>query len=425
MKISSLDRKIYQNYKEARAKLTLKTGDIFTKYLAIQPKKHLELLKNIGGQIPQINPHKTIFVLIPAFYEANFILQTLEALLPKNSDALRFWNNNVVVIILNNYCLRKPDTETPQLVRQFKQKKQFQDIFVINYSFPNKRSNVGYCRKILHDLVILKAEDSDINLADSIFVSFDADILEVDLRIFSKAYKVMRGNAKIDAIQGKMTRLPKGIYRNNLFYIFSAIYDEVRNEWQSRKYRNSGVPKYNFMWNRIFTYGTGLFLRPSVYCEIGGFDGLSLGEDYAIGSKISFLRATGPDSFKNSNVNTVRALNYITVNHPRRDLYAFINGAAVYNKFGLYSHDQKIRKTGIEWGDTYKKIKREMPLNNSNLLVILRTLLDKSAKRISDPTENMAILNRAIQKVKNNSKKLPTRTIYRLDSALEKLNHKR
>src|SRR3989344_4411518 len=109
-------------------------------------------------------PHKTIFVLIPAFYEANFILQTLEALLPKNSDALRFWNNNVVVIILNNYCLRKPDTETPQLVRQFKQKKQFQDIFVINYSFPNKRSNVGYCRKILHDLVILKAEDSDINL---------------------------------------------------------------------------------------------------------------------------------------------------------------------------------------------------------------------------------------------------------------------
>jgi len=405
MKISTADKIIYRKYIKNRQRMALYSGDVFTKYLAIQSQGYLNLINKLAHQLPRIDSGKKIFVLIPAFYEKNAIEQTLDVLIPKGSKALSFWRDKVVFVILNNYCNNKPETETARLVQDFKQKKQFEDIFVINYAFSDNHSNVGLCRKILHDLIILKARNWGVNLKDTIFASFDADMLWVDIRIFSKAYQIMYRDNKVDAIQGKMTRMPRNIYKNTLFYLYSAIYDEIRNEWQSRKYRINGMPKYNLMWNRIFTYGSNLFLKPEVYCKIGGFDNLKIGEDYAIGAKISFLRATGGDVLKSLNVNTIRSLNYLAVNHPRRDLYAFIHETSAYQKFGKYTHDQKIRRVGANWQSIYKKHHERIPVNTSTVSAILSVLLKKSFKRIPDPRENGAIVKRAICRVIRNNRK--------------------
>lgn len=290
MFISPLDSKILGEYKKATRKLAKAEGsNIFEKYLNIQTRRHLNVLKTLSKQLHKIHKNKRIFILIPAFYENDNIAHTLDTLIPRNNRLLRFWCSKVLIVILNNFYDKQPNTHASHIVKKYKESRRFKDIHVINYALPHNKSNVGYCRKILHDLIIYNANRLTRKLEDCIFVSSDADILENDLRIFKKAYTLLLKQNKIDAAQGAMTRIPKYVNRNNLFCVYSLLYDGIRDEWQSKKYRKNGVPQINFMWNRVFTYGANLFLKTDVYCRVGGFDCFDVGEDYAMGAKISFL----------------------------------------------------------------------------------------------------------------------------------------
>jgi len=403
MIITSLDYYIEKIFKKFRKKfLDLHGRNVYIKYLSLQKYSYLAEIKKIATTLPRFLKSKKFFVLIPSFYEGKNVEQTLKILIPKKKSILGFWRKNVVFIIFNNFCLRKPEKINEISLQK---NTKFKDIFVINYPLKSSGPNVGFCRKILHDLIIYKALRSRVDLNKCIFVSFDADILAADLRIFKKAHNLLAKNKDIDTIQGKMTRIYRKIPKNTIFYVFSVIYDEIRNEWQAKRYRRNGVPEYSFMWNRIFTYGTNLFLRPNIYCEIGGFDPLKIGEDYAISAKISFLRATsGKDLFKNANVSTIIPLNYKVVNHPRRDIYALSNNFSAYRKFGDLNQEMRIRRIGENWLSLLGDLDREIPLNRKNVQKILSILFQKNFKRIPDVEESRIIfknsLSRAIKKMK-------------------------
>lgn len=424
MYVSNLDKLIAKKLKRIQKKLSTESGTIFAKYKKCQTKKHKTLINILSLQINNIKLNKRIFFLVPAFYEDNNIVHTLKSLIPRSPQLLKYWDDNVIIIILNNYLKTKPTPSTGIIVKNFINKCKFKDIIVINYSFNKNQLNVGYCRKLLHDLIIFNANKFTNNLSSCIFASSDADILENDLRIVRKTYSFLQKNLGIDAVQGAMTRIPRTINKNNLFCIYSLIYDAIRNKWEALKYRNkNSTPKINFMWNRIFTYGANLFIKSHSYCKVGGFDSMNIGEDYALGAKISLLYSTPGDEFNTAITNTVKKINYKIVNHPRRDILSFCNQfSPTYKKFGNYSFERKVHQTGTEWEKHYKAIEKEMAITKKNVRTILNILLNKSKKRGFSNVESILILQKAIKKViKQENNKFNKNTIRIITSQLNRL----
>lgn len=225
-------------------------------------------------------------VIIPARNEEDRIAETLEGFAQQTGVHPRQYEINVIV---NHRFDEKPDGTT-QAVRDFKKRHPEMRVNLVDLQFDANHARVGYARKLMADITLVRAVSRPGYYSPLYFVTADADETRVDPTIVLKTIRGFDGNPSVDCLRGRQDRSNALIAQNDLLALYYKGNQIIEYLVRDRRLRDPYRKGYSFDWNRVVSGGWASAFTAEIYAIINGYLPITLGEDVAVGQMVSLAR---------------------------------------------------------------------------------------------------------------------------------------
>jgi hypothetical protein len=314
------------------------------------------LIEYLSSKIPPMKKENRVSVFIPARLEGKNIYRTLEEYTKQQDLQGKPLDPNLyeIVIFVNRKNGEERDNTLLEIER-FKQNNPQYNIHVFELVLPKDLARVGFCRRVLTDVILYRASQRKEKDGLLYLITEDADLEKVDPQIVAKTIERFEKYPHLDALRGIQLRNPETLSQCPLLWLERHASDVT--ELLSMHQRGFPEDWYYygewpdpFSWGRIITGGWATSFKASTLAEIGGYDPkLKVGEDLFIGNAISILRSKENDDQGNPrpNLDTIKTMSIRHVSSPRRFL-SILMGIGGYERFGESEIEKLIRTTPPE-----------------------------------------------------------------------------
>ncbi|MDT7859206.1 MAG: hypothetical protein RQ930_04185 [Candidatus Aenigmarchaeota archaeon] len=319
------------------------------------------LIEYLSSKIPPMKKENRVSVLIPARLEGGNIYRTLEEYTKQQDLQNNPLDPNLyeIVIFVNRKKGEARDNTLSEIERFKKNNPQYNiheyNIHVFELVLPEDLARVGFCRRVLTDVVLYRAVQREEKDGLLYLITEDADLEKVDPQIVAKTIERFEKYPHLDALRGIQLRNPETLSRCPFLWLERYVSDVTellsthQRGFPDNWYYYGGWPD-PFSWGRIITGGWATSFKASTLAEIGGYDPkLKVGEDLFIGNAISILRSKENDDQGNPrpNLDTIKTMSVRHVSSPRRFL-SILMGIGGYERFGESEIEKLIRTTPPE-----------------------------------------------------------------------------
>lgn len=296
---------------------------------------HYSRLTNLLAQ-PTMKPMNTktrVSVNIPARMEGKGIYKMLEsytAQVDKTGAEINpeLYEINIVVNRKQGEASDNTAEEISRFIAESQSKGKQYNINFVDIEFDVAHANVGYARKVITDLTLLRSNSRSSKDGVLYIESEDADLLHVDSRTIINIIEKLDNNPHLDAVRGIEDRAPSVMMENDFLFTMQRMKDFAGTIMQNRKsFRPENNAKWDYFWNRVITGGWNTAYSAEAYALIGGYDAKIVAEDTAIGEKISMIRGDG----KMPNLDVIGRVSSRTDSSPRRFIHEVLTGENAYS----------------------------------------------------------------------------------------------
>lgn len=311
-------------------------------------------LNKIASQMGEMSEANKVSINVPAYHEEKNIYRLLEEFSSQQESVV---DNNTgnrklqpvsmsdyeINILVNRKVGTAPDNTVGEIER-FKEdyKKKHGLDPKINYfdiELPEDKATVGYARKILTDAVLARSLERSNQQHPLYIESEDADVVKADRFLVSNLIEKFDQNPHLEALKGEDDRDLEIMKENDYLFMRKRAWDFLATQMGQKKMRDPNNPRWSSMWNRVYTNGWNGGYTAEGYANIGGYDDVKVGEDMAIGEKISMIRGDGI----NPNLEVVGRVRSRSFSSPRRFMHEILSGTAAYDNFGDEEIEQQVR----------------------------------------------------------------------------------
>jgi hypothetical protein len=319
-------------------------------------RSYKRLIEHLSSKIAPMNAKNRVSVFIPARLEGANIYRTLEEYIKQQDLQGNPLDHNLyeIVIFVNRKKGEGKDNTLSEIGR-FKENNPQYNIHVFELILPEDLARVGFCRRILTDVILYRANQRKEKDGPLYLITEDADLEKVDSQIVAKTIERFEKYSHLDALRGIQLRNPKTL--SQCPFLWLERYTAEVTERLSMHQRGFPEDWYYygewpdpFSWGRVITGGWATSFKASTLAEIGGYDPkLKVGEDLFIGNAISILRSKENDDQGNPrpNLDTIKTMSVRHVSSPRRFL-SILMGIGGYERFGESEIEKLIRTSSPE-----------------------------------------------------------------------------
>lgn len=232
-----------------------------------------------------------VSVIIPARYEQDRIMATLEGFANQQEVSPHEYELNVIV---NHKYSESPD-ETTQRVLEFMGRYPHLRVNLLDVQWDDDHAKVGYARKLITDLTLVRALARE-TYQPLYIISADADETKVDPTIVRKTIDEFDADPIIDCLRGRQDRSTSLISQNDLATLHFRSGQIAEALMRDKQLRDPYRKGFNFEWNRVVVGGWASAFTAEIYACIGGYAPLQVGEDMMIGNLASIARGYWDDA---------------------------------------------------------------------------------------------------------------------------------
>ncbi|MEM4736958.1 MAG: glycosyltransferase, partial [Nitrososphaeria archaeon] len=233
-----------------------------------------------------------VAVVIPARFEASRVEHTLEGFANQQGVNPNQYEINVIV---NHRHDEIPD-ETTEVVLAFMRKYPELRVNLIDLQFDRNHANVGYARKLMTDITLVRAVKRAGYYSPLYIITADADETKVDPTIVKKTIGGFDSDPTVDCLRGRQDRSNALIAQNDLTALTYKSNQIAEYILRDRKLRDPYRSGFHFDWNRVVSGGWASAFTAESYAIISGYIPLILGEDVAVGQLCSLARGHWDES---------------------------------------------------------------------------------------------------------------------------------
>jgi len=354
------------------------------------------LIEYLASQIPPMKKENRVSVFIPARLEGKNIYNCLrEYTRQKNLQGANLDPNLYEIVILVNRKEGEDPDNTLEEIKRFKSHNPNFNIHVIELVLPGDLAQVGFCRRVLTDVILYRASQREEKNGPLYLITEDADLIQVDNQIVVKTIEKFEKYPHLDALRGIHIRDPKAMARCFPLWYMMSCWNVT--EYLMRPHR--GLPKNwylfsegwptPFSWARTVTIGSGTAFRATVLTEIGGYDpNKRITEDLMIGELISILRSKKSDEQGNPipNTKTLGTIDVINIGHPRRFL-EMLRSRKGYDEYGEASFERLLRD--LEPEKLIQELNRNITNNPEEFKNFINRILNWNISNLFFVTRNI------------------------------------
>lgn len=315
-----------------RQKESVREHHSVNQYIASQDSDYRDGLSKLGKELADhsapMSSNCRVAVCIPVAYNEKNITHTLEqflgqklgkggASLPSGTFEINLYVNGP----------KKERAETDRLIAEIQSfKRKYGKEVKINlvasaWDNTGKKPTMGYLRKFINDLTLVRSQGRPISSGPLTLVSNDADLGGIGEDYISKILGTMDTRPKADVVAGKVD-YHKEEYKQYPYLL------AVRRLWQF-----TDISRQKFG-RRPKAYGANTFIRASAYAEAGGYDRTAvIAEDLQIANKLTDIH--GAEVLQTANVPLYT--------NPRRDLDAISKGEPIVKAYDYFADNEDVR----------------------------------------------------------------------------------
>ncbi len=382
-----------KNYEASRSKTLLENpgaslehfseiGDYFKK----QSKGHLKDVKEAVMKMNVMDSDCRLAICIPVagHQEGENIYRTLENYLNQTADKKTF----EITLFVNRPEKDKegkpvkPD-KTLLEVRRFQKNYPDINIQVIEKVLPPEKSDIGYIRKFLNDVVLYRHHERGKKAPDLIMVSNDADSKGVAPEYINNFIDKFDKNSQVDALAGQLDWDTKSYVNNPLIHVGTRLFQYIEAQSRAKGWH-------------IASSGANFAFKSSIYAGVGGYtENIGGGEDTDLGEKIKLSRSGAtkymPIAFAGAHVSRL----YTSSRRAEKSIREGLAPIEQWDK-GFSAFEDEVRK--IKWEKMGKRINFKDKSQTEKLTKELQNVINRTILRTKSwgGTSRDKVLTRAL-----------------------------
>lgn len=308
--------------------------------------EHVKKVENIASSMAPMSEKCRVSINVPAYMEGKNLRHWLEQFshqVDKKGNPIDPETYELNIII-NRAEGKTPDNSVEvvdKFIADYKAshggvapKVNYCDVII-----DKNNANVGYARKIITDVTLLRSVNRPRQDGCLYIESEDADVVKADELTVANLIEKLDQEPHLDAVRGTQGRDMETLKKNDLLLLEQKMWNYFEMEAGLSDLRDPTNPNWSFNWNKIVTGGWNTAYSAEAYAAIDGYDSVVAGEDMAVGAKISMIRGDG----NTPNVETVGEVLTFSDSSPRRFIEAIISGKGAYDNFGDTKVEERIR----------------------------------------------------------------------------------
>lgn len=268
-----------------------------------------------------------VAVIIPAKDEEDSIYPTLESYSnqqTKTDESLdpRLYELNILVNTSNG----EEFDRTYDNILCFKRDHPNVRVNALEVQFSERWACVGMARKLISDLVLMRALERGSYRNPLYLQSDDADLIWVDPRQIWTVIDTFDNQQHLDVLIGYQEKFLRYIANIDFVFLSRRFWDLMTAQAFHYLLKGKISPeKRDFHWSRPFTYGTNTAITAEAFALIGGYDwDAKVAEDLDLGKRLSLLRGKVIDGVFTPELRTLGLMRTRTNSSPRRYLECLI-----------------------------------------------------------------------------------------------------
>ena len=272
------------------------TIDTYFSHLRQSDPEYFQFLETLiqSEGVEPMNTDCRIAINIPTFMEGRNIYKTLDMIVKQTDRKGISLNPSLyeINIIVNRMRGASSDNTIDEIQRFIHDNDKFHINFInVEYDAPCNR--IGYVRRVITDMTLLRANDRSSQTGALYIESEDADLLKYDPHTIINAIETLDEKPYLDAVRGIQDYDPEKIMENDFLFLQRRLWQFAESEMGNLKYRPENNPKWNRKWNRVITGGWNTTFSAEAYALIGGYHNIITGSDMNIGERITAMRGDG------------------------------------------------------------------------------------------------------------------------------------
>ena len=351
---------------------------------------HYRFVERVADAMEPMSDANRVSINVPAWMEGESLYHFLDEYLRQTDASGKELDPNTyeVNILVNRRVGTKPDNSVEVLerfVRDFESSHGFKPrVNFFDIELEPSYANVGYARKLLTDVVMLR-DMRRVGQVEPLYIETeDADMVHIDPHTVYNLVRKLDSQPQLDAVRGIQDRAPEYMKDNDMLFLRRRAWDFFELHARAKKFRDPTHPNWNFTWNRVVTGGWNTGYTAEAYALIGGYDVVEAGEDMSVGEKITMVRGDG----QLPNLEVVGQVYSRSDSSPRRFIHEIRSKQAAYDDFANEGINSEIRGSSIKTAlDSIRQYARITDTNVAEFNAYIKSIAGWAREATPGPDE--------------------------------------
>lgn len=295
----------------------------------------------LAASIPPMSDLCRLSVFIPARFEQNYIVRTVDQLCRQVDSSFHGLPQYMYeVIIVNNRFSDEPADTTRDRVIECVRSRSIDNVHVVDVEFPvGTPCPLTLACRYAADLIICRAISRRHYSWPLYLAPEDADLVWTDRRQLHTQLLTLDTHPELDAVRGYTDRCPWMYSDHDLVTLTRRSWNLVENYLTFPHLSRRHNAHADFRRNRVTTNGWNTAFTAESYAMVRGYTpDRWLGNDVDIGEKLSIIRGQEGDSGVIVNTEVIRKVPTRAEGSPRRWFLQAANGIQPYDRTNDYEN---------------------------------------------------------------------------------------